>query len=309
MKILGIDRIVLGVDEMTEAQRFLTDFGLEETESGREGASFATQDGTELVLRHAKDSALQPAVGPEATAREIIWGVESAAELDRIAAELGRDRNVVLEAGGLLRTIDDSGFGVGFQVSQRKAFGATPALANAHGLPPQRPRNVRADLTGPVRPRGLGHIVLFVNNLEAAERFYTERLGFRVSDRFRGRGVFLRAAGSHDHHTLFLIQRPDQPGGLHHIECHVSDFNEVMRGGASLSRKGWATQHGPGRHILGSNYFWYFRAPFGGALELGADMDWVDDDWQAGEWDLSPEMTAAWTATFDSREIPPGGPG
>ncbi|MBV9539136.1 MAG: VOC family protein [Acidisphaera sp.] len=298
MNIVGIDRVVLGVEEMAETQRFLTDFGLTEREHGVSGSRFTTQDGTDLVLRGAGDTSLPHAVGSPVNARETIWGVASTAELERIGDELSRDRQVKLGEDNVLRSMDDTGFGIAFQVTQRASFDAQPALANVCGLPPQRGRNQRVDFTRPVRPRSLGHIVFFVPDLAAAQRFYMDRLGFRLTDSYRGRSAFLRAAGSNDHHNLFLIQRPGQPGGLHHIECHVTDFNEVMMGGTRLANRGWVTQTGPGRHVLGSNYFWYFKTPFGAAMELAADMDWVDDEWQAGEWEYSPEMVAVWTTSL-----------
>jgi hypothetical protein len=33
-------------------------------------------------------------------------------------------------------------------------------------------------------------------------------------------------------------------------------------------------------------------------MELAADMDWVDDEWQAGEFEYSPDMVAAWTTSL-----------
>lgn len=298
MSIVGIDRVVLGVDEMDEARRFLSDFGLSEVEPGSAGARFRAQDGADLVLRNARDTALPHAVGSPVNARETVWGVEDKATLERIGAELSRDRQVQLGTDGVLRSIDETGYGIAFQVTQRQATSLGPALQNTYGEPPMRGRNQRVNFTTAVRPRSIGHIVFYVPDLNAARDFYTERLGFRVTDSYRGRSVFLRAPGSNDHHNLFLIEKPDSPGGLHHIECHVADFNEVMLGGNRLAGKGWKTQVGPGRHVLGSNYFWYFKTPFGSAMELAADMDWVDDAWEPGEWDYSPEMVAAWTTSL-----------
>ena len=60
-----------------------------------------------------------------------------------------------------------------------------------------------------------------------------------------------------------------------------------MMGGRRLTEKGWKTYVGPGRHVLGSNYFWYFKTPCGGAMELACDMDYVDDNWEAKEWEYS----------------------
>lgn len=298
MKILGVDQVVLGVDEMDKAQQFLRDFGLTEIDRAQNGATFEALDGTNLVLRKAQDRALPMAAGPAVNAREIVWGVSDAAELNRVATELSKDRQVRMGTDGVLRTADPSGYALAFQVSRRHTFSAPPVLINAPGQPTQRGPNKRVDFDAPHRPRSLGHIVLFVPNYEEARAFYIDRLGFRLSDSYRDRSCFLRAAGSHDHHNLFLIKREDIPGGLHHIEFHVGDFNEVAMGGKRLTEKGWETFVGPGRHVLGSNYFWYFKTPCGGNFELACDMDYLTDDWQAGEWEYSNDVIAAWCTSY-----------
>ena len=297
MSIIGVDCAILGVEEMDDAKRFCRDIGLTEAESGSAGGTYLTQDGTGLLLRRAADPGLPGAVGPRVNARETVWGVAAAADIETIAAELAKDRQIQRGADGALRTTDDGGFPIAFRVTVRHAYPAVPARANAPGLPPQRPRNARIDFAAPVRPRSIGHIVFYVDDLAVSTAFYTERLGFRITDSYRGRSVFLRAPGSHDHHNLFLIERAQAPG-LHHVEFHVTDFNEVMTGGKRLTERGWKTVYGPGRHVLGSNYYWYFHTPCGGAMELAADIDWVDDDWVAGEWDYTPDMVSAWQTTL-----------
>jgi naringenin degradation protein FdeC len=297
MNIRGIDRVVLGVEEMDAAQEFLTDYGLTAVEKGRDDATFEALDGSNLVLRHANDRALPMAVGSTTNAREIIWGVDSAETLQSIGAELSKDRQVAMGNDGVLRTRDETGYGIAFEVTKRHAFAGTAALTNAAGVPPQR-INRRVDFNAPHKARSLGHIVLYVPELAKARDFYIERLGFRLSDSYRNRSCFLRAQGSNDHHNLFLIQKEDSPGGLHHIEFHYGDYNEVMMGGRRLTEKGWKTHTGPGRHVLGSNYFWYFKTPCGGALELACDMDYVTDDWEAGEWEYTPDVIAAWCTSY-----------
>jgi catechol 2,3-dioxygenase-like lactoylglutathione lyase family enzyme len=197
----------------------------------------------------------------------------------------------------VLRTRDETGFGIAFEVTTRRAFAGAPSLVNVAGVAPQR-LNRRVDFGAPHKARSLGHIVLYVPDLATARDFYMQRLGFRLTDSYRDRSCFLRAQGSTDHHNLFLIKKEDMPGGLHHIEFHFGDFNEVMMGGRRLTEKGWKTHTGPGRHILGSNYFWYFKTPCGGALELACDMDYVTDDWEAGEWEYTPDVVAAWSTSY-----------
>src|SRR5262245_40614228 len=101
MQIVGVDSAVLGVEDMDAAQKFFLDTGFNVVERGRSGAMFECLDGTSVILRLSGDSALPPAVAPSPTARETIWGVKDAATLEKIGAELGKDRDVSLGSGGL----------------------------------------------------------------------------------------------------------------------------------------------------------------------------------------------------------------
>ena len=60
----------------------------------------------------------------------------------------------------------------------------------------------------PFAVRKIGHAVIFASDLERSTRFYTDVLGFKVSDvydgtRMPGGMVFLRCNG--DHHCLALV--------------------------------------------------------------------------------------------------------
>ncbi|ARR55051.1 bleomycin resistance protein [Rhizorhabdus wittichii DC-6] len=298
MPIQAVNSVVLGVEDLAAARRFYTDFGLSETTTAADRSDFRTLDGTEINLRRADDPALPPAVVDGPTVREIVWGVDDAATLDRIADELAKDRDAAFDADGVLHSRDDDGYGIAFRVDRRDAYVPPAPRLNLYGAPPARPVNQRIDFAEPIRPASVAHVVLFSTDVIAATCFYTERLGFRVSDMFReGRGAFLRAEGSGYHHNLFLIR--GERRGLHHIAFAVNDFNDVVLGGKTMLARDWTPKMGPGRHLIGSNYFWYFESPCGGAMELTADMDRADDDWEVREWDFVPSNTAAWSTSFN----------
>jgi hypothetical protein len=67
-----------------------------------------------------------------------------------------------------------------------------------------------------------------------------------------------------------------------------------MIAGQQFVKKGGVSAWGPGRHIFGSNHFWYFKSPFGGNLEYDADIDVVDDQWVARETFIGPAAAAVW---------------
>ena len=140
-------------------------------------------------------------------------------------------------------------------------------------------RSVFYERAQPIR---MGHIVFVVPDLKAAEKFYTKRLGFIVSDRYAGgRAVFLRYAARSDHHNLFFIQAGDgKTKKIDHVAFEVRDIHEVFAGGLYFARKGWPTEVGPGRHPISSAYFWYFKNPSGGSIEYFTDSDQLTEKWK-----------------------------
>ncbi len=81
----------------------------------------------------------------------------------------------------------------------------------------------------------LGHVVLQVNDLERSTAFYTQVLGFKVSDVYPeemmpGGMVFLRC--NTDHHCLALVGAGDGRNAnreLHHLAFEVATLAEVIR--------------------------------------------------------------------------------
>jgi catechol 2,3-dioxygenase-like lactoylglutathione lyase family enzyme len=285
MDILGVDNAIFGVEDLDAARRFCRDYGFTEIEHGTAGASFEALDGTGVTLRLATDSSLPTAPVGGSTGRETVWGVRDKATLEKIGAELSSDRQVRRDTEGVLHTTDDDGLAIAFRVSKRHAYEAKPAPFNVPGLPPQRAINSRVDFSTRGKARQLGHIVFWSDDPDRSMKFYLDRLGFRMTDHVQQKqGVFARAPGSSDHHNIFFIGKPGAKPSFQHLECHFSDFQEIMVSGMYISKQGWKTARGPGRHVLGSNYYWYFMTPMGGALELSADIDQIDDNWVPGDW-------------------------
>ncbi|MBL0419125.1 VOC family protein [Ramlibacter sp. AW1] len=296
MSIVGLDEVTLTTEDLGVARRFLEDFGLALASESEHELVFVARDRTGLRIRRVGDPSLPPGPVEGPNIRQAVWGVGDAAALERIAAELGKDREVRV-SGGLVSSVDDDGLAIAFRLTQRVPLTNELPAVNVPGLPPQRKVNQTLDFDAPIRPNTFSHLVMYTPDLARIERFYVERLGFRITDRFTGMGVFMRAEGNPDHHQLFFIQRP--PGkGLNHIAFHVRDMNEVMLAGKRLHAKGWASSWGPGRHIYGANVFWYFKSPFGGNIEYDADMDVVDDDWKPRETAPGPDTAAIWSTSY-----------
>ena len=96
----------------------------------------------------------------------------------------------------------------------------------------------------PFAVRKIGHAVIFVSDIERSKRFYTEVLGFQISDIYDGSMmpggmVFLRCNG--DHHCLALVG--DRPAdakdkSLHHLAFELATLDEVFRARDHLKKHG-----------------------------------------------------------------------
>jgi catechol 2,3-dioxygenase-like lactoylglutathione lyase family enzyme len=308
MNILGPDELVFGVDDVAACARYLEDYGLRPVKVDSAGGRFEALDGTAVVVRSAADSSLAPAMSPTSALRETVYGVADEGTINQIAEELRKDRKVERAADGSIACLDDMGFALRFKRTVRRPFSASPDLTNAPGSPPQRPVNALGVIPdAQITPRTLSHIVLFVPDADKAEAFY-KRLGFRTTDRFIGAGPFMRPAGSSDHHTLFFIQTPPFMKGVEHFTFHLGSGTEVLLAGTRFEAKGYQTFWGPGRHVFGSNWFWYFNSPFGCHVEYDADMDLHDDAWTARTVPMSADASQIFLFTRRDKWVPGGPP-
>jgi catechol 2,3-dioxygenase-like lactoylglutathione lyase family enzyme len=178
-----------------------------------------------------------------------------------------------------------------FRVTERKPLTVKATPSNAPGS------HQRVDQRSPIytqaHPIDIGHVVLFGADFPAMRGFYTEKLGFIISDEYPGHGVFMRCQKNGGHHNTFVLNRPGKPG-INHVAFTVSDIHEVIGGGIAMSKKGWKTEIGPGRHPISSAYFWYFENPLAAPLEYYADEDYCTEAWKPSTFERKPELFAEW---------------
>jgi catechol 2,3-dioxygenase-like lactoylglutathione lyase family enzyme len=290
MNVTNLDSVTFGVADFDVCRRFWTDFGLRE--STVDGApQFSCKNGATVVLRPADDESLPPAVEPGNTLREATFGVRDADDLAAIAAELGRDREVRRDADGTLHAFDPLGFAIAFRVARARPVAAAELKFNTPGRPDRI--NTRGQFFDSATPLEMTHTVSMIDAPDEIVPFYTERLGFIVSDSYPGRGYFLRGGASNHHHDLFLLN-VGKRRGFHHVAFELGSIHELFGGGLNMTRRGWRTSLGPGRHPISSCYFWYFHSPCGGAAEYDFDSDIVDERWQPGVFRQTPEVFAEW---------------
>lgn len=285
----GVDGLYLATDDLDAARRFQEDWGLTALETTDPAVlRHRTADGTEVQVRLTGDPALPPAMEEGPTLRLVIWGVEGEGDLDLLRERLGGD---AFQIDGMLAVRDPNGLCHAFRVCTRQPVIADQQSVNGPGRPN------RVDARSPVyeraTPLSIGHVVLFIDDLDKTFDFFLGTLGFVVSDSYPGHAAFLRARTPGPHHDAFVLRRPGNPG-LNHIAYTVSNIHEVFGGGIGMAAKGWETSIGPGRHPISSAYFWYFKSPFGAALEYYADDDWCTEDWVAGEFERTPENFTEW---------------
>jgi catechol 2,3-dioxygenase len=159
----------------------------------------------------------------------------------------------------------------------------------------------------PFAVRKIGHAVIFVADLERSRRFYTEVLGFKVSDVYPGSMmpggmIFLRCNG--DHHCLALVGGKDEANdkSLHHLAFELATLDEVFRARDHLTASGAKIIY-EGRRRAGCQVSVEFLDPDGHHLELYWGVDQVGSDGRSRPWEEWRQ-----TATLEEavRRAPPG---
>lgn len=125
-----------------------------------------------------------------------------------------------------------------------------------------------------VQPRKLGHVTLLVDDCKRSAEFYSEVLGFRVSDWVDD--IFLWMRCNPDHHGLAFAKTGAIK--MHHFALEVIDFSYLARQAEHLMQNGYVLLYGPGRHGPGQNRFEYFRDPEGNLVEFMCNLQQIWDD-------------------------------
>ena len=128
----------------------------------------------------------------------------------------------------------------------------------------------------PLKVQELGHVSLFVKDLEASIRFYRDILGLRDVGRGKNGRIAFFSAGPHHHDLSIEVARadgPERPGGapgLYHIAFQVGTTRE----GLDAARR-WVETHGltPFGEMDGrESASFSIRDPDGHEIELYVDL-------------------------------------
>jgi catechol 2,3-dioxygenase len=130
---------------------------------------------------------------------------------------------------------------------------------------------------GALDPRtDIGHVHLKVSNLERAERFYVDVIGFQVRARYGTEAVFLAAGDYHHHLGLNTWQSeggsPPAPGttGLFHFAIRVPSRRHLAEALVRLRDASWPLS-GASDHLVSEAL--YLQDPDGNGIEIYWDRD------------------------------------
>ena len=188
-------------------------------------------------------------------------------------------------------------------------------IVDTEGMNSAQSRALRDLQPKPGRPFNLtkiGHVVLMSTDLERSVRFYTDMLGFRVSDVYpetmmKGRMVFMRCAA--DHHGVALVGAA--PGDtlenapqreLHHMAFEVATLDEVFAAREWLKQNSVKIEF-EGRRRAGCQVAVEFRDPDGHWLEIYWGLDQVGPD---GKVRPPQEWRECFTLEEAVADAPPG---
>jgi catechol 2,3-dioxygenase len=143
-------------------------------------------------------------------------------------------------------------------------------------------RNIEPAEATPVKVKKIGHVVFRVRDMDKTIKFWTEVMGFTLSDRNENGMVFLRYGS--DHHSIGLVQATENNEvaeksmvSFDHCAFEVASVSELFRIREFLRSKGVEIFF-EGRRGPGCNIGVEFKDPNGFHVELYAALDQIGWD-------------------------------
>lgn len=254
-RVTEIRYVGYGVEDFDAERAFYADdWGLVEVASTGDTAWFKTHGNDEHhVVRLHKSDANHVEV--------IAFAADTRADVDALHDKVAAAGCKVVRAPA---DLDAPGGGYGFrffspdglpfEISAEVARGGKRDMARWEGMPVK-----------------ISHIVMHSPDHQALVRFFTEVLGFRVSDWLGDFMCFLRC--NEAHHRVAILPGPPC---LNHVAYDMLTIDDMFRGAHRLRQHGTDIRWGPGRHTAGNNTFSYFVTPGGFAVEYTSELEEVD---------------------------------
>ncbi|HZQ62721.1 MAG TPA: VOC family protein [Casimicrobiaceae bacterium] len=273
----SVNRFVLSVPSLDDAQRFYDAFGLDvkRNEQGLELRTFGSPHQWGAV--HA---------GPRKQLDYLVFGMfaDDANEIRRRIGASGSACEPHPRSDGKgVWVRDPDGLPLQIVVAENVCPSCKPSPTPAPSVAPGMAAAPARSKVQPVKPRRMSHVLRFTPDVKRMIDFYSSTLGLRLSDHSGDIIAFMHAPHGSDHHVV-AFAKSDAPG-LHHTSWDVGSIEEVGLGSEQMRVQGYADGWGVGRHVLGSNYFYYVRDPWKGWCEYSFDIDYIpaDVEWRAAD--------------------------
>ena len=273
-RVSALRSVALNVPDLAQAEQFYTRIWHLAVAARADNAIYLRASGANHHVL-----ALHEAPGP-ARIRNVTLRARSLAALHEVAQAVLQSGGRVVQPVGVL---DEPGGGTAVTV----ADGDGRIFRLVHGDRQHADASEVRD-----RPVRLAHVVLNSHDVAATQRFMEQVFDFSLSDRTRIM-AFMRC--NSDHHSIALGDTDND--ALNHIAFLMPDLESVMRGGGRMRDAGFGIEWGPGRHGPGDNAFNYFVGPFDVVIEYTAEVEQVDDSYQArqpSDWTWPPGRVDQW---------------
>jgi catechol-2,3-dioxygenase len=145
-----------------------------------------------------------------------------------------------------------------------------------------------------MKVRELGHVVLYVRDLERSVRFYRDVLGFAQLDlsTLPFPAPVAAFSSGRTHHELLLIEvgegaaslPPGRRVGMYHIGLKIGDSDDDLREALTRLAESGVQLRGASDHTVSHSL--YIADPDGNEIELYVDVPGVD-------WRADPALVAA----------------
>ncbi len=144
-------------------------------------------------------------------------------------------------------------------------------------------------------PARLQHIVFRSPNIDSMVSFYSEALGFTVSDRVKDESGVLRACFMRtdlEHHALAVFRAPEAK--LDHHSYETGDWNDIRRWADHLAERRIPIFWGVGRHGPGNDLFFMVKDPDDNLVEISAEIEQCAADREEGLWPHEQRTLNVW---------------
>ena len=217
----------------------------------------------------------------------VSFGAASNAHVDALAERLiAKGVRLVAEPGNL--GTEGGGYGLRFFDLDGRTIEVSA------GVEVRQHRRIEEKESIPVR---LSHVVLNGTDPDRTSQWYTDVLGFRLSDTLAGPEMgtvmnFMRC--NPRHHSIAFARGPHV--SLHHVSFEMRGIDEFMRGCGRVIRAGTKKVWGQGRHLAGDNTYSYFLDPENNTIEYTTELAELDEDaWHPHVYDMhDPEVQDQW---------------